>query len=591
MKNKKLIFNLILSLFITLAVSFLFQVIEMDDKGSFAVNFLAKLAVSFRYDYFVDLLAVLGSFFLLDKFCDKKPETLSLVISIVFGFLYVVGQSYKNFESMLLFTANTFQLFIAILVVFGYAALFYLLNSMLVVAIEKANVSHTITNPSSRKLFWFSFLMIIVCYTIWSLMNYPGTFNPDAQQQVDQVLGNIEWENVHPPLGSVIMGGLYNLGRNLGSATLGVYLYIFLQNSVCAAAFAYCIKRIYEWGAGIKASIMTLLFFAVNPFWLTYAQLYNKDQLYVGLMTFFTMIIADVIKKREVLTKDIVKITLLAILTSLIRKNGIYSIVPTLFLLIFVVTKAEKKKIIGSLVGIVLVYELVNNALYPAIGIKEGSIKEALSIPFQQTANYVKYYGEDVTPEEKEIINAVLDYDAIAENYKPFLSSPVKDTYKEDSSKLPAYFGVWFKMFFKHPGSYMNAFMCNYSGYMTPVYSDLAGVDTEAKKWDLKREITHASGNGPIIVKQVKLLGERMPILKYLGDPGIYTWLLILATVFLIKKKKYKEIIFFVPNIMNLLVCFASPLNGSSRYALPLIAMAPFYIFWTVRNYKNENKL
>ena len=592
MKLRRNAINLIMAMLITLAISFLFQVVEMDDKGSFVVNFLAKLAVSFRFDYFVDLLAFLGSYFLITKFIrDEKLDVVSLTISGIFSFLYVVGQSYAKYESMLLFTANTFQFFIAVIVILGYWALFYLFIKMLLSALERANISHIVEKPSSNKLFLICFIVIATCYTAWSLMNCPGTFNPDAQQQVDQVLGNIDWENVHPPFGSIIMGGLYNLGRAMGSATLGAYLYILLQNLVCAAAFAYCIKKIYEWGAGIKACVWTLLFFAINPFWLTYAQLYNKDQLYVGIMTFFTMLIADVIKREEILTKDIIKITVLAILAALLRKNGIYSIVPTLFLLIFAANKVEKKKIIASLAGIVLVYELVNKALYPAIGIKDGSIKEALSIPFQQTANYVKYYGEDVTSEEKEIIDAVLDYDSIAENYKPFLSSPVKDTYKEDSSKLPAYFGVWFKMFFKHPGSYMNAFMCNYSGYMAPVYSDLAGVDIEAGKWELKREMTHASGNAPIIVKQVKLLGEQLPILKYLGDPGVYTWLLVLATVLLIKRKKYKEIIFFIPNIMNLAVCFASPLNGSSRYALPLIAMAPFYIFWTIRNYKNETEI
>jgi len=591
MKNKKKIINIILAMLITLAVSFLFQVIEMDDKGGFIVNFLAKMVVSFRFDYFVDLLAFVGSYFLLDRFLIKeKPETLNVVLSVVFAFLFVVGQSYKNYESMFLFTANTFQLFVAIVVILGYAALFYLLIAMLMAAIEKANTSQGIEKPS-KQFFWICFGTIAVCYTIWSLMNFPGTFNPDAQQQVDQVLGNIEWENVHPPFGSIIMGGLYKFGLSVGNATLGAYLYILLQNLVCALAFAYCTKKIYEWGAGIKTCIWVLLFFALNPFWLTYAQLYNKDQLYVGIMTVFTMQIADVIYQKEILVKDIIIISILALLAALLRKNGVYSIVPTLFLLIFAAKKGEKKKVIASLVAVLLIYEIVNKALYPMLGIKDGSIKEALSIPFQQTANYVKYYGDDVTLEEKEIIDEVLDYDSLAENYKPFLSSPVKDTYKEDSSKLPAYFGVWIKMFFKHPGSYMNAFMCNYSGYMAPVYSDLPGVDTEASKWDLKREMTHASGSGPLIVKQTKLLGENLPILKYLGDPGLYSWLLVLAIVLLIKKKKYKEIIFFVPNIMNLLVCFASPLNGSARYALPLIAMAPFYIFWTIRYYKNETKL
>ena len=36
-----------------------------------------------------------------------------------------------------------------------------------------------------------------------------------------------------------------------------------------------------------------------------------------------------------------------------------------------------------------------------------------LSIPFQQTARYVKEHGKEVTKEEKMTINKVLNYDTI----------------------------------------------------------------------------------------------------------------------------------------------------------------------------------
>lgn len=52
-------------------------------------------------------------------------------------------------------------------------------------------------------------------------------------------------------------------------------------------------------------------------------------------------------------------------------------------------------------------------AILPMAGVKPGGKQEMLSIPFQQTARYVKYYGNDVSTEEEKVIRKVLDYDTI----------------------------------------------------------------------------------------------------------------------------------------------------------------------------------
>ena len=96
-----------------------------------------------------------------------------------------------------------------------------------------------------------------------------------------------------------------------------------------------------------------------------------------------------------------------------------------------------------------LFYIAYNNVLLPYFKIPNTSIREALSIPFQQTARYVKYHGDDVTEEERKIIDHILEYDTLAENYQPDLSDPVKNKYNKYTTReeLKQYFKVWFKMF------------------------------------------------------------------------------------------------------------------------------------------------
>ncbi len=102
-------------------------------------------------------------------------------------------------------------------------------------------------------------------------------------------------------------------------------------------------------------------------------------------------------------------------------------------------------------------WEVYQKAILPMAGVKPGGKQEMLSIPFQQTARYVKYYGNDVSTEEEKVIRKVLDYDTIGKNYDPDLSDPVKNTYKQKDEYLKDYFNIWFEMLKKHPTAYIQA--------------------------------------------------------------------------------------------------------------------------------------
>ena len=80
--------------------------------------------------------------------------------------------------------------------------------------------------------------------------------------------------------------------------------------------------------------------------------------------------------------------------------------------------------------------------------------------PFQQTALYVQKYGNELSQEEYEIINAVLPADEIAELYVANRADAVKFRYKQlATGEDPVnYFSLWLKQFFKHSHVYFEAF-------------------------------------------------------------------------------------------------------------------------------------
>ena len=60
----------------------------------------------------------------------------------------------------------------------------------------------------------------------------------------------------------------------------------------------------------------------------------------------------------------------------------------------------------------------------------QGGVQEMLSIPFQQTARYVKYHPKDITLSENAVLSKILDYDKLAKKYEPLSADPVKGYYQ-----------------------------------------------------------------------------------------------------------------------------------------------------------------
>ena len=104
----------------------------------------------------------------------------------------------------------------------------------------------------------------------------------------------------------------------------------------------------------------------------------------------------SILKNKKMNT--MVQLLLSAIVITLFRKNGIYIVIISFVFLLFIYKTDWKKW--GLCIGIIILIQVSwNNLILPICGVSQGSIREALSIPFQQTARYVKTYGDEVTIE------------------------------------------------------------------------------------------------------------------------------------------------------------------------------------------------
>ena len=198
-----------------------------------------------------------------------------------------------------------------------------------------------------------------------------------------------------------------------------------------------------------------------------------------------------------------------------------------------------------------------------------------LSIPFQQTARYIKYKPQKVTPDEIAAIDAVLDYKKIGMNYNPIVSDPVKDTFKKSSTNEQRlrYFKTWISMFFKEPKLYLGTVIANKFEFFYPE-ANLAWFYSYywskkcmkfADNNEIPFEFHHLKRFEKYRETYERLRAEisAIPIINVMRSASTYIWMLILLIIYTLKQGNKKKFALLVPFIMSFLVLMAGPTNGT----------------------------
>ncbi len=434
----------------------------------------------------------------------------------------------------------------------------------------------------------FAYSIAFICL-IWVPVIFifsPGSLINDATYQILQWTGTYDMTSHHPPFSTLILGVCFSVGSKLGSQNLGLLFYTLLQSGCMAIAFALIVQVcVKNWN--VIFGICVLLYFSIFPVWVSFAQAILKDGLYVAAVVVFMLSLLKILQKDAPGYKDWIQIIVSGVLMGLLRNNGVYILLAVLISGVFI--KRIKKRnflMVSMAAGIALMW-IYSNCLLPWLGVQPGSKAEMLSIPFQQTALYVKNHGDEVTEEEKAVIESVLDYDKLADNYTNWISDPVKGTYKNKSGEdLKQYFKVWFRQLLKHPETYVEAFLHSTASYYS-ISSDRAYFANYFYH-DAADPLLYSytfPGLGGIrgMIYNVTEKLQDIPIIRLLFQAGTYTWMSLILICIAILKKKYEAIVIAAPLLISILVCMASPVTNCVRYMVPVMASLPMcigYVRW-----------
>ena len=439
------------------------------------------------------------------------------------------------------------------------------------------------------------FCLMFLLWLPHLILKYPSGMNWDSLDSMAVGLGITEDVYNQPVVYTLLLTAFLKLGVALGSPNLGIFIPSTLAMPLLALAVAGCYKLEKELGAADWAKLLTLLLFGLSPFVLGYVGVCIKDVPYMIAFLFWLTALIRCCLLRDRFWgnwRQPAQLILSAVFVVAFRSNGKYVLIPTLLLLLVLELRQRRtlsgKQLAGRAACLLLACllpSLTVSAVTAVTGSRKPSPREALSLPFQQTARLAAEHPEQIRPEEAEIIDRLLDFDSLAEDYNPDTVDPIKLKYNESATgaDLAAYLKVWFRQFFRAPSCYVKATLAqnyylfypeysNYYYYYSCVHYDFVCPDRTIHIGSPERISDQLGYYYQPLFKQA----HQLPVLYVLNNMTTYIFLFLALLCFVCTKKDWPLLPVLLPVLLSLAIIIVAPcIKDNVRYAFPVIYSVP----------------
>lgn len=543
----------------------------------------------FSGNYMISLILCFFIFEALEKVSklkDKRVHFFAGIIALVFSVIEVLGFYLENYNQLH---------FVKVSIIKGiaYYICFYIAITILFSKIKKnANKAERVHREAKSqkniKLFFGSWGVIFICWIPYFIKYFPGIMTPDSILQAGQAIA-YGLNSHHPMFHTLIIKLALNIGNIIKDYNMGVAIYSIMQMLIMSSIFAYAITYIDSRQTSKVFSILSLVYFAIYPVFGVYSITMWKDILFGGVVLIYAIRIFELICNTEENINSIKSNIILAtiiLLISLLRNNGIYTIILSFPIMLIIFRKYWKKILAIYLIPIIL-YFVFNSYCFNVLNAGKGNIAEAFSIPMQQFARVVKYHKDELAEEDKNKINQyipVADADSL---YDARISDPIKNNFNSENFKQNKleFFKLWLKLLKKYPKEYVEAFLYNSYGYWYP----------DTTYWIIATEITNndfgitQSGIKNIILLDKLLEHRNIPIISMAYSIGFIFFIILFIIGYLIYIKEYKIIAIFIQILALWLTTLASPVYCEYRYMFSFFTCIPIMIL-TILGRKNNKK-
>lgn len=548
--------------------------------------FLVK-ADSYYSPYFVlAIIAVIHRTVCISKNIkpSKQNKILLTIFSVVLS-LTVVLANYSLFHAIV---SHAYRLIAIIEVFLGGFVVF----RECIIALSEFNIKNSEVILRNKKLFFLSLWLIIIFVDlfIFYTAQYPGIFTPDSIGQVRQILTGV-YTNHHPFYHTMIIKIFIDIGLNVFyDINVGVALYSIFSIFVLATCIIYIVKTIYLITKNLNLTLIVYICYLVYPVNIKYSFYMGKDVFFGVAISVFVVTIYKILNNIGNYKVNLLITFLSSLGVCLLRSNGLF--VYVFSFIVFFILFFKKYKFINLIMVITILLSIILK--YPvlsSLNIKQPDTIESLSIPAQQIARVIKDEKE-LTSDQKELLNKVIDIDKIPDYYVSFFSDPIKDLVREKGNQdylkehSKEYLNLYIQLGLKYPQKYIEAWVDQTRGYWNSGYAFWRWADGVTNNdLGVYQTINNKFFDSALTLYLTEWSGS--PIFTFFLSIGFMVWLLIM---FVYKSALYKrKDLFFImvpPLLVIATLLIATPLYAEFRYAYAVSLTLPFIIAMSICDIK-----
>ena len=402
---------------------------------------------------------------------SRWKYSISLVIAII------VSMGFCN-TAVGDFRSSRFLLFLVLLLVLIQLLCLDVLVYCLLFKGPLLRIDRLIQSNYSKKLALF----LLLSWSVYLIAYFPGVLSFDTSFQLVQFFGNPShgifpmtdnslFTDHHPIFTTFIMGSVIKLMHCIFSYNLSLWFLCLLIAFVQASLFAWQLSLLSSIVDNRRLLTLLYLFYCAFPAFAYFCCVPCKDIIFcICLIGFLNIWISMYVKTPTLNT--FILFFLFALLCALSKKTTVYVFVLICIMLLFIHVPA-KHGVLASLISVICIVQvLIPLFLFPLFSISKGSVIETLGPLYQCTARYCKEYPNDVSDEERTVIDSMLGYDGLGDRYDYRLADNVIHYWDgvdqwPSADKLKAYLVVFIKQGLRHPDVYLRAFLSQESGWFS----------------------------------------------------------------------------------------------------------------------------
>ena len=430
-------------------------------------------------------------------------------------------------------------------------------------------------------------LLVITRLIVLFYSQYPGELTPDSISQMVQLL-NGSYSNHHPFYHTMVIKIFVMLGMHLfNEINAAVATYSVFQIVFTSLCFAFTVSTMARMKAPRWIVIMSIMFFVLMPYHIIYAITMWKDIMFGCFVLMLVTAIFRCMNDIGHMVLDYIMLAVASLGTCLFRSNGFFAFV-ILTIAFVVLWKLKNKRMLIVFASAIIISFIMKHAVLARLEVPQPDTIESLSIPAQQIARVIQE-GCELNDWQRELLSDVIEIDQIPENYKDYISDPIKSLVRQKGNqnllveKKSDYIKLYFSLGMKYPMVYLRAWIDQTRGYWNAGY--------EYWRWALivqenELGIARTTNNISIdlLLREYLWLFTNLQGLRLFLSIGFFIWIdILMLMIALIRKDKVGAFISLPILVVVASLLVATPVFSEFRYIYAAFCTLPRVIVIALR--------